>query len=376
MPPSNEERKIIETRAVTAARSAGVPIPSDALRAVLNLRDEIPLFSKLLEDIIQIVIVLDASAVQGELRWRLGSRVNPSARTGLHEAIDSGAVIAVAPAFLRQEIEKYIPVIASDTGVSVEVAVSEWTRVESLIRFYVLNGDGAEFALVDPKDSPYALTARELDADFVRTTDPHFGQMGVTVMGPEHDRILRDYARATSVLITVKLGSGLALTFGIQALVELIRGIIELILKLPPAIKLLLGTAVAIAVLHPTSREKLIQWVKKVWDRVGESKPLFVSTSQAVVKHLAEAAKTSRTTREVIKSRLRVRGKQTALSHARLVCLRSGEPLSIDEIARRILANGYSSRSKTFTTYVRRVLRQDSRFVANPEGLWMLRVAA
>ena len=351
-------------------------IPSDALRALLNLRDEIPLFRQLLEDIIQIVIVLDASAVQGELRWRLGSRVNPSARTGLHEAIDSGAVIAVAPAFLRQEIEKYIPLIASETGVSVEVANSEWARVESLIRFYAPNGDGAEFALVDPKDLPYALTARELDADFVRTTDPHFKQMGFAVIGTELDLVLRDYARATSVLVSVKLGSGLALTFGIELLAELIRGIVEMIQKLPSAVKLILGTAVVIALLHPTSREKLLHALKKIWERLREAKPVLLSISQGAVRHLAEAAKTSGTTRNVIKSRLRVRGKQTALSHARLVCLRSAEPLSADEIARRILANGYSSRSKTFAAYVCRVLTQDSRFVANAEGLWMLRVAA
>jgi len=357
-------------------KQALVTIPSDALRALLNLRDEVPAFRQLFRDLIQIVVVLDASAVQGELRWRLGSRINLTARTGLHEAIDSGAVIAVAPIFLRQEIEKHLPLIATETGAGVEAANAEWDRVQRLIRFYVPNGDGAEFALVDPKDSPYALTARELDADFVRTTDPHFVQMGVTVIRPELDRVLRDYARATSVLVTVKLGSGLALTLGIQAFVELIRAIIEMIVKLPPAIKVLLGTAVAIAVLHPTSREKLIQWVKKNWDRVEESKPLFVSTSQAVVKHLAEAAKTSRTTREVIKSRLRVRGKETALSHARLICLRSEEPLTSDEIARRILANGYTSRSKNFTAYVRRLLRQDGRFVTNAEGLWMLRAAA
>ena len=76
-------------------KPASVSIPSDALRALLNLRD-VPFLRPLLEDVIQIVLVLDASAVQGELRWRLGSRTNPTARTGLHEAIDSGVVIAVA----------------------------------------------------------------------------------------------------------------------------------------------------------------------------------------------------------------------------------------------------------------------------------------
>jgi len=91
---------------------------------------------------------------------------------------------------------------------------------------------------------------------------------------------------------SVKLGSGLALTFGIQAFVEMIRGIAEMIRKLPPAVKLILVAAVAIALLHPTSREKLIQWLKKIWERLRETKPVLVSISQGAVKHLAEAAKT------------------------------------------------------------------------------------
>ena len=48
-----------------------------------------------------------------------------------------------------------------------------------------------------------------------------------------------------------------------------------------------------IALLYPTSREKLIQWLKKIWERLRETKPVLVSISQGVVKHLAEAAKTS-----------------------------------------------------------------------------------
>src|SRR5260370_7793536 len=97
-------------------------MPVDALRALLNLNYEFPFFRQLLDDIVQTVMVVDASAIQGELRWRLGSRTNPTARTGLHEAIDSGVVIAFAPIFLRQEIEKYLLFIASETGVTLETA--------------------------------------------------------------------------------------------------------------------------------------------------------------------------------------------------------------------------------------------------------------
>jgi len=54
-------------------------------------------------------MVMDASAIQGELRWRLRRRAKPAARTGLHEAIEAGVVIAYAPIFLNQEIESTFP---------------------------------------------------------------------------------------------------------------------------------------------------------------------------------------------------------------------------------------------------------------------------
>jgi hypothetical protein len=357
-------------------KPAHISIPSDVLRTLLDLREEFPFFRQLLGDIIRTVMVLDASAIQRELRWRLGSRTNPTARTCLHEAIDSGVVIAFAPFFLKQEIEKYLPSIASKTGVTLETATAEWQRVQSLIRFYAPTGDGTKFAVVDPKDSDYALTAAELGADFVRTTDLDFSRMGVPNIGPELDPVLRDYARATSILVTVKLGSGFAVTFGIHAFIEMIRGVAEIIRQLPPVARLIIVVGVAFVLLRPTSREKLIQWAKGLCQRLQETKPVLVSISREAVKHLAEAARTSRTTCEVIKSRLPVRGKQTALSYVRLVCLRTEEPLAVDEIARRVLVSGYVSRSKTFTAYVRRLLMRDGRFVANAEGLWMLRAAA
>ena len=349
-------------------------IPSDSLRPLLKLRDEISPMRGLLEDIIQIVVVLDASAVQAELRWRLGSRSNPNARTGLHEAIESGVVIAVAPVFLKLEIEKYLPLIATDTGVSLDAAVIEWQRVQSLIRFYEPAGHGASFASVDPKDSDYLLTAQELDADFVRTGDCHFVRMGANVIGSEFDGVLRDYARSTSAVVTVKVGSSIVLTFSIEVLAKAIRGVTELMRKLPPAVKLILAVASVIIILHPKSREKLKQWLNTFREHLNAN-PMLRSLCQDSLNYLAEAITTSQKTSLAIRSKLPVRKKQTALSHARLICLRATGPLSVEEIAQRILANGYYSRSKTLSAYVRRLLRQDHRFVATAEGLWMLRTA-
>ncbi len=152
--------------------------------------------------------------------------------------------------------------------------------------------------------------------------------MGATVIGRDLDLILRDYARSTSVLVTIKLGSGYAITFSIMAFVEMMRGIIEMIRRLPPAAKLVLGIAFGGVILHPTSREKLTRCVKTLWQRLQKAKPVLVPILQEAVKYLDEAMTTSRKTREAIRLRLPVRGKKTALAHARLICLRSSEALT------------------------------------------------
>ena len=75
-----------------------------------------------------------------------------------------------------------------------------------------------------------------------------------------------------------------------------------------------------------------------LWERLKETKPTLVSVFPGNGQTLAEAAQTSRTTSKAISSKLRVRGKQTALDHIRLICVRSKEPLEVDEIVRRIVA--------------------------------------
>src|SRR5260370_37156688 len=107
--------------------------------------------------------------------------------------------------------------------------------------------------------------------------------MGATVIGRDLDLTLRDYARSTSVLVTVKLGSGYAITFSIMAFGEMIRGITEMIRRLPPAARVILAAAVALVFLHPSSREKVIRCVKTLWQRLQKAKPILVPILQEAV---------------------------------------------------------------------------------------------
>src|SRR2546430_6612592 len=96
-------------------------VQSDAFRLDSLFRsDFLPLLGSFLEmwpdlkhlvelRVIQIRAIVDANVVQRELRWRLGKRVNPQARSRLQEAIDAGVLVLIAPNFLKLEIEKYLP---------------------------------------------------------------------------------------------------------------------------------------------------------------------------------------------------------------------------------------------------------------------------
>ncbi|MCI0618241.1 hypothetical protein L0244_35130, partial [bacterium] len=54
------------------------------------------------------------------------------------------------------------------------------------------------------------------------------------------------------------------------------------------------------------------------------------------------------------------------------VCVSSTEPLSLHEIDRKVRIGGYQSRAKSLTSYLRRIMRQDSRFVCLSDGKWTI----
>src|SRR6266478_2722505 len=105
---------------MTALATTSPIIRSDTLPELRRLVQKLPALREFFGDVLQVVLVLDACCVQGELRWRVGARKNPAARTSLHETIVSGVVVAVAPTFLEAEIQRYIGTIAEEEGASAE----------------------------------------------------------------------------------------------------------------------------------------------------------------------------------------------------------------------------------------------------------------
>src|SRR6267378_1431991 len=117
---------------MTAVAITSPIIRSDTLPQLRRLVEKLPALREFFGDVLEVILVLDACCVQGELRWRVGARKNPAARTYLHEAMVSGVVVAFAPFFLEVEIQKYIPKIAEDEGVLVDRVQEEWKEFKVL----------------------------------------------------------------------------------------------------------------------------------------------------------------------------------------------------------------------------------------------------
>ena len=357
-------------RMMAGAATAPI-IRSDTLPELRRVLAKLPALREYLGDVLQVVLVLDACCVQSELRWRVGSRKNPAARTYLHEAMASSVVVAFAPIFLEVEIQKYISKIAEDEGVPVDRVHEEWNEFKVLIHFYEPAPSNQPGSSVDPKDMDYVQVLDQVNGDFIYTSDSDFLKMGARVMPSGLDRVLRDYARATTVILTIKLGSGFAMVVGGHVVYALAAFIADLIRKLPPILKVLLAACTTIALLHPDSRKRIIEFTHKVWRNVRVG---FTSTlSSPAVRALVENASLAATSRKAVLDILPLKKGSPAIAFAHRVCQRAQGPLSHMQIAEQVKANGYVSRSRDFAPYLRRILRKDSRFSLTPEGLWTLR---
>lgn len=353
------------------------PIQSDVFRLDRVFRsDNLPtlrLFLEMWPDLkhlvelraLQIRAIVDANVVQGELRWRLGSRENPQARSGLEEAIDAGVLVLIAPDFLMIEIEKYLPAIAAQTGATLSQAEREWQLFQDKLRFYQPSSQVAHGVVADPKDLPYKHASDELSLP-VYTRDAHLRKMGTPVVWVCIDATCRDHARAMSVTLGFTVGSTYTVTIGVEALRAAIRGIKGLFdgfRRQPAWLQLTIAGALAALVIHPRSRSKLLQ----VWNSAcvtasqvkGPMFEGFVILMQQVAAAQSDAVKTHRRIQSVLP---RVR-KATAIVHARRICVVSAGPVPIKEIVRRMRNEGYVSRAKDPEGYLRRVLLKSGQFI-------------
>ncbi len=155
-------------------------VPSDQLFDLRELFLGWEAFFRLMEILPQFRLVVDTNSILQELLFIVESQRNPSARTNLQEAIDSGVIAAFAPLKLKEEISRHIPRLAAERGISEESLMRAWREYESRINYVNVGANDVPEAIVvaDPDDLPFVYLYRKINADAVLTKDKHILAMG------------------------------------------------------------------------------------------------------------------------------------------------------------------------------------------------------
>lgn len=140
--------------------------------------------------------------------------------------------------------------------------------------------------------------------------------------------------------------------------------------ELPTAIQFAIVAAGIVAIAHPKTRAKL----QSTWQLVKSiASPAVLQAIEDVAVQFGEATQSADAAHEDIQRSLPAPRRRSALMHARAVCLMAKGPVTVMEIERRIRAEGYISRAKDCSSYLRRVLAASDQFRQVSPGLWALK---
>jgi hypothetical protein len=166
------------------------------------------------------------------------------------------------------------------------------------------------------------------------------------------------------------MGSVFSVTVGIGAINGAVRVIAEAFQtfrKLHPLLQLAVVAALVFVFVDPKMRAKLAG----VWDTIGRAaNPAFQAVALAAQQFEIASVNLDLARRE-IQAVLPPRQKRSALAHARAICLVRKKPITLSNLEELIRSEGYTTKARDFTTYLRRQLQSSGQFVESAKG-WCL----
>jgi predicted nucleic acid-binding protein len=265
-------------------------IKSDVLKEYRKLYKEGAPFA-LLASLFQVNLILDANVIIKELIWATTKRKNPLGRSDLLEVLEVETVVAWAPTFLEQEVEKNIAVVVGK-GARQEDVVVHWKRLRAFIKFVDVGGvpdDGVKYR--DPKDIPYILLQRRIEASIV-TSDKDVAAMDGRVVPIAVMATLRAYSRAAAVQATFQVGGYTLSSFGLSALVGMTRvassGFKKMATNVPREVWLALLSMLCVALVIPASRNWLQSRMHTLAAHLGTAGEGFAQLSNVLAAEFLE----------------------------------------------------------------------------------------
>ncbi|SFC30722.1 PIN domain-containing protein [Collimonas sp. OK412] len=255
-------------------------IRSDSLATLRPLIERVGIL-KTLAPLFQLTIVVDANIVLKDILWAVRKRVKVAAKSELVELLHSQTIIAIAPTFLLEEVQKKIPEIAAMHKISTVELEKHWESFRTFIKF--IDTGGPDLSFIDPKDAPYIKLQRQT-GHLIYSRDSHMTRMGGEVIQPAVMTTLRFYSRHVAVEYTLKVGGVGSLVVAFQTLRlagRLAKTIFEGVKKIPSYVWPILVGIIVLALLHESTRDGLGRLISQL---VGRQRTL----GYKLLGHLSE----------------------------------------------------------------------------------------
>ncbi len=347
--------------------SADLIVPSDNLGPLRDLMAAMGM----VDVVHQVRVVVDSSWVLRDLRWLVGTRTSPEARTALQEVLDSRTVMAYAPNTLRQEVERHIPQLASDLRVNEEQVWEHWRDYQASIHFLNAPSSPQPERLRDPTDEPFIYVYAIVGAEAILSSDKDLQDSTARVVNLDVVLSLRDYSRAAAPEMTIKLGGAVILVAGIQTIrlaVDGLRAIYRGFARLRLEVKAVVLVLGVLAAAHSKTRTAIADALRSMSARAIQAAALLAPVLASLGSDLGLQQERAQGSWEAAGFSGGPRRPARLVAYA--VCLAASEPLPVDVIELRMRAAGYKSAARRFRPYLLRVLRSDPRFTEVQPGLW------
>jgi hypothetical protein len=208
----------------------------------------------LIAEIVLFRVVVDANYVVQSLIYRV--RHPDRGATALEEMVKATVIDVFAPRWLDIEMASAIRQAAAKTQLSEAELWARWLEFRPILKWDdSLREPAPESSECrDPKDHPYVILEKRLEADGILSKDPHIAQMGGHPLTLDFILSARSYARAVVTTVSIRVLGTVLPAVVAMALVDLLRRMGRAFGALPDAVKALLLLGGAVALLHPGSR--------------------------------------------------------------------------------------------------------------------------
>lgn len=231
-------------------------------------------------------VVIDANFVIGDLIQQV--RFPERGMTALEELVRATVIEAFAPRWLEADIASAIPQVAAKRKLSEAELWSRWQSYQMLLKWdetWVVPPEAAD-SVCDPKDLPYVLLEKAIQARGVLSNDRDIEKMGGTRLTLDFVFSVRQYARASVITVGIRVYGVMVGTVAIEVLGRLLAGIGKLMAQLPAGLKAILLMAAIVAIIHPATQAKLVQRLRSIAPALGQ---LLIGLS-TVIQDVTEVA--------------------------------------------------------------------------------------